>query len=180
MLGGGVRQPGEGGVERGRRRRADIVVVPRDEHSFVIGRADREHQVGEADDAGVVVDGDGLDERAVLLGGLDGRGDAGGAGGGVGGVAAAEREGVDGVGGCARGAGGDVGGVVSGVRREVGGQVLYVGLVRAVRRVVAAARVAAMPWHGLRVGGVRRVEEHADEACCGGEVEVRHVGGACS
>ena len=73
------------------------------------GRADREGVVGEAEDAGVVVDDYGLDERAEFLGALNGRGNAGSAGGRVG-IATTEREGVDGIGNCARGAGGEEGG----------------------------------------------------------------------
>ncbi len=148
---GGVEEGGGGGVEH-LRRRARVLRVHEQHGAPVVRGGGEEVAVGEAEVAEVVDDEHVLVVGAQLLAPLEGVVDAGLAGGGVGDVAAAERERVDDVRDGAEAAGREEGG--GGVLGEGGGELAEVGLVRAVRR-----EVAALPAELPRLGRRHRRDE---------------------
>lgn len=132
--------------------------VYKDDHVSVIDGGSQKILVGEPEHAGIVVHGGFLIVRAELLGVLKGGCHAALADGRAR-VAAAERKGVNDVRNIAGGGGGEEGGVGRGLFGEGGREEPEVGLVGAIRCVVAA--VAADLPQSL-CSGQRREEQEED------------------
>lgn len=134
----------------------EVLGVHQEGHVAAVGGGRQEVSVGEAEEAGIVVHGGFLAERAELLRVLEACGNAVLAGGGVD-VPAAEGKGVHHVRHCTGGTRGEEGRLRRGFLGEACRELTKVGLVGAGRRVVA--RVAA----DLPLGIGERKEEKGQQ-----------------
>jgi len=173
VVSGRVDETAGGGVERRRRRRADVVEAPGDKHAPVVGGVGQEVPVGVAEDAGVVVHGGALVQRAQLLGVLERSLDAARAGRGVG-VPAAERESVDNVRRRAYSAGSEESRRGGGVVGEGVLEQTDVGLIGAVLAEVPGGVAAELPWKRLRSGERHEKKGGGGEAVEEGARQHRH------